>query len=279
MDHNAAHAVSPEPPQVAMSGTTLVPGATGSGKSFLLNSACAHHPSANSPRTLIFDPAGATTGLTRYSAGTCGMGLDRPGYAINPFCLEPTPANLQFLFTVPMSGGRHAMSRGRPGALRAARDDPCARPGAAACLHAAANILLRAAGSSSSAGCRAANARGSSITCEDTVDARRVSDRGLREASTRCRPCRSRCCSISAPRARRRSVGSATPPLKVFVLDEAWRFLRDPTIRAYVTEALKTIGAGRTRACWDGDAVERGPGTVRTAARRDRELSDACVPG
>jgi type IV secretion system protein VirB4 len=28
--------------------------------------------------------------------------------------------------------------------------------------------------------------------------------------------------------------------LKVFVLDEAWRFLRDPTIRAYVMEALKT---------------------------------------
>jgi type IV secretion system protein VirB4 len=28
--------------------------------------------------------------------------------------------------------------------------------------------------------------------------------------------------------------------LKVFVLDEAWRFLRDPTIRLYVTEALKT---------------------------------------
>src|SRR5260370_41012223 len=28
--------------------------------------------------------------------------------------------------------------------------------------------------------------------------------------------------------------------LKVFVLDEAWRFLRDPTIRQYVTEALKT---------------------------------------
>jgi type IV secretory pathway VirB4 component len=28
--------------------------------------------------------------------------------------------------------------------------------------------------------------------------------------------------------------------LKVFVVDEAWRFLRDPTIRAYVTEALKT---------------------------------------
>src|SRR5437762_2176091 len=31
-----------------------------------------------------------------------------------------------------------------------------------------------------------------------------------------------------------------TGTLKVFVLDEAWRFLRDPTIRLYVTEALKT---------------------------------------
>jgi type IV secretion system protein VirB4 len=28
--------------------------------------------------------------------------------------------------------------------------------------------------------------------------------------------------------------------LKVFVIDEAWRFFRDPAIRAYVTEALKT---------------------------------------
>jgi type IV secretion system protein VirB4 len=28
--------------------------------------------------------------------------------------------------------------------------------------------------------------------------------------------------------------------LKVFVLDEAWRFLQDPLIRQYVTEALKT---------------------------------------
>jgi type IV secretion system protein VirB4 len=27
---------------------------------------------------------------------------------------------------------------------------------------------------------------------------------------------------------------------KLFVLDEAWRFMRDPTINAYITEALKT---------------------------------------
>ena len=28
--------------------------------------------------------------------------------------------------------------------------------------------------------------------------------------------------------------------LKLFVLDEAWRFARDPTVKAYMTEALKT---------------------------------------
>lgn len=28
--------------------------------------------------------------------------------------------------------------------------------------------------------------------------------------------------------------------LKLFVLDEAWRFIRDPTVKAYVAEALKT---------------------------------------
>jgi type IV secretion system protein VirB4 len=33
---------------------------------------------------------------------------------------------------------------------------------------------------------------------------------------------------------------SDIPTLKLFVLDEAWRFVRDPTVKQYVTEALKT---------------------------------------
>jgi len=32
----------------------------------------------------------------------------------------------------------------------------------------------------------------------------------------------------------------AASTLKLFVLDEAWRFARDPTVKAYITEALKT---------------------------------------
>jgi type IV secretion system protein TrbE len=37
------------------------------------------------------------------------------------------------------------------------------------------------------------------------------------------------------------AIESAPPSqLKLFVLDEAWRFIRDATVKAYVTEALKT---------------------------------------
>jgi type IV secretion system protein TrbE len=32
----------------------------------------------------------------------------------------------------------------------------------------------------------------------------------------------------------------AAGQLKLFVLDEAWRFAQDPTVKAYITEALKT---------------------------------------
>ena len=33
---------------------------------------------------------------------------------------------------------------------------------------------------------------------------------------------------------------AADSTLKLFVLDEAWRFAKDPTVKAYITEALKT---------------------------------------
>src|SRR5207244_7612040 len=33
---------------------------------------------------------------------------------------------------------------------------------------------------------------------------------------------------------------ASSPQLKLFVLDEAWRFAEDATLKAYITEALKT---------------------------------------
>ena len=102
-------------------GHTLVLGATGSGKSFLLNFLIAHLQ-RYSPRTLIFDLGGSYDGLTSYFGGQAlRVALDRPGFTINPFCLEPTPTNLQFLFTfvqvLLQAGGQYTMTRADDQAL------------------------------------------------------------------------------------------------------------------------------------------------------------------
>ncbi len=77
---------------------TLMLGATGSGKSFcasmLLQSAQKYEP-----LTFVFDLGGSYETLTRAFGGSyLNVGLKNPGFSINPFSLEPTHENLNFLF-------------------------------------------------------------------------------------------------------------------------------------------------------------------------------------
>ncbi len=78
---------------------TLVLGATGSGKSFLLNFLLTHLQKYE-PFTFIFDLGGSYESLTRLFGGSYlpVAGLQR-SFTINPFCLPPTKENLQFLFS------------------------------------------------------------------------------------------------------------------------------------------------------------------------------------
>ena len=103
---------------------TLMLGATGAGKSFcasmLLQSAQKYEP-----LTFIFDLGGSYETLTRAFGGSyLNVGLKNPGFSINPFSLEPTHENLNFLYlflrVLIESGGRYELTTADEKALYAA---------------------------------------------------------------------------------------------------------------------------------------------------------------
>src|SRR5436309_5944796 len=78
---------------------SMVLGATGSGKSFFLNFVLMNLQKYG-PLTYIFDLGGSYEHLTRLFEGAyLPVGLDHGAFTINPFSLEPTRVNLQFLFS------------------------------------------------------------------------------------------------------------------------------------------------------------------------------------
>jgi type IV secretion/conjugal transfer VirB4 family ATPase len=93
---------------------TLLLGATGSGKSFAL-STMLQAAQKYEPLTFIFDLGGSYETLTRVFGGTyLNVGLKNPGFTINPFSLEPTDENRNFLFlflrVLIESGGRYELT-------------------------------------------------------------------------------------------------------------------------------------------------------------------------
>jgi type IV secretion system protein VirB4 len=223
---------------------TVVLGATGSGKSFLLNFLLTHVQKYD-PYTVIFDLGGSYRHLTRRFGGSdIHVGLERRTFTINPFTLPPTKEHLQFLFSfvkvLLQSHGQYALT------LDDDRDlyeqignvyevDPDQRR-----LFTLANILRRPLGHYLQRWVQGGQYAGLFDHVEDTLTFARFQCfdfEGMDKYPQVLEPL----LFYVLHRANAAIYDPAQAAVfKLFVLDEAWRFMRDPTINAYITEALKT---------------------------------------
>jgi type IV secretion/conjugal transfer VirB4 family ATPase len=223
---------------------TVVLGATGSGKSFLLNFLLTHVQKYD-PYTMIFDLGGSYRQLTRHFRGSdIHMGLGRRTFTINPFTLPSTKEHLQFLFSfvkvLLQSNGQYAMSLDDDRDLyeqiaNVYQVDPDQRR-----LFTLANILRRPLGQYLQRWVQSGQYADLFDHVEDTLTFARFQCfdfEGMEKYPQVLEPL----LFYVLHRANAAIYDPAQASVfKVFVLDEAWRFMRDPTINAYITEALKT---------------------------------------
>jgi type IV secretion system protein VirB4 len=223
---------------------TLILGATGSGKSFFLNFLIAHLQ-RYSPRTIVFDIGGSYDTLTQHFGGsTLRVALHGRSVRINPFCLPKTAANLHFLTSfvkvLIQSGGGYTLTVGDERDLYGQIEALYTFPDDQRRLSTLASILRRPMAQPLQRWVQGGPYGSLFDHSEDDLTLARfqtVDFEGLDAYPVLLEPL--------IFYLLHRADGAITDPaladdLKVFVFDEAWRFLRDPTIRLYVTEAFKT---------------------------------------
>jgi type IV secretion/conjugal transfer VirB4 family ATPase len=222
---------------------TLLLGATGSGKSFTL-SFILQSLQKYDPLTFIFDLGGSYETVTRAFNGTyLNVGLKTPGFTINPFLLEPTPENMNFLYlflrVLIEAGGRYELTPDDEKGLFTAIERVYKLPVEIRTLTNFASIL-GPLGERLHRWTQAGQFGHLFDNVEDTLTFSRFqafnfdgwSDYPdilepllfyvLQRASS----------EIEKPQ--------NTATFKVFVIDEAWIFLKNKTIRDWITRAEKT---------------------------------------
>lgn len=222
---------------------SMILGRTGSGKSFLLNFLITNLQKYN-PFTFIFDLGGSFESLTRLFGGSyLHVGLECSDFTINPFCLPPTKSNFDFLalFVKTLLGS--AVGKLDPSTERELYEqienlyslDPALRT-----LDVLANTLPRQLSNPLAKWIRGGQFGFLFDNPHDTVSFSRFQCLDFQRMS--------RYPEILEPllfymlhRANELITNrerSAT--FKAFFIDEAWVFLRNPSIHQYVSEALKT---------------------------------------
>jgi type IV secretion system protein VirB4 len=225
-------------------GHTLILGATGSGKSFLLNFLVAQFQRYG-PRTTIFDLGGSYEWVTAYFGGSAlRVARDRRTFTINPFCLPPTVANRQFLWAfvkvLIQSGGQYTMTETDDRDLYEQIETLYALDADQRRLFTLATILRRPLTQHLQRWVQGGQYADLFDHVEDTITLARfqyIDFEGWDAVPQVLEP-------LVFYLLHRADAAIADPAdaatLKIFVVDEAWRFLRDATIRAYLTDAFKT---------------------------------------
>ncbi|GGA80175.1 hypothetical protein GCM10011507_34280 [Edaphobacter acidisoli] len=222
---------------------TLLLGATGSGKSFALSFLLQSLQKYN-PLTFIFDLGGSYEALTRVFGGTyLNVGPKNPAFSINPFSLEVTDENLNFLYlflkVLIESGGRYELATQDEKALFTGIERVYKLPPALRTLTNFASIL-GPLGERLHRWTRAGQFGHLFDNAEDTLSFSRFQTfnfDGWSEYPDVLEPLLFYVLQRASAEIER---PENTATFKAFVIDEAWIFLKNKTIREWITRAEKT---------------------------------------
>lgn len=224
---------------------TIILGRTGSGKSFLLNFLITNLQKYE-PYTFIFDLGGSFESLTRLFRGSyLRVGLESRDFKINPFALAPSKRNLDFLAlfvrVLAESGGQPALAAAEEREVYQQIETLYQLEEAS--LHnltTLANMLPRSLDARLYKWKQGGQFGFLFDNSEDTVSFARFQCfdfQTMREYPQLLEP-------LLFYILHRADALIRAPELshifKAFFIDEAWVFLKNPTIAAYIVEALKT---------------------------------------
>jgi len=223
---------------------TMILGRTGAGKSFLLNFLITNLQKY-APYTFIFDLGGSFESLAHLFGGSyVQVGLESQSFKINPFSLSPTKENLDFLalfLKVLMQGsGAGDLDPATERDLYQQIENLYAVDPALRTLSVLSNILGHGMAERLAKWARGGQFGFLFDNAEDTISFSQFQCfdfQKMRQYPELLEPLLFYILHRANAVIADREIGSA---FKAFFIDEAWVFLKNPSIQRYVVEALKT---------------------------------------